>query len=218
MKLWGQDFNPRVKKIQVAASYAGLDIPICEIDESKRKEYLKKNPTGFIPALEIAEGSLSESNSILRYIARSSKGRKLYGTSIFEEALINQWMDWSLSELEPSILAYSAAYLGYAPHVKEIHTKAKSDMQNLLKVLNEHLRGKKYLVGGTVSIADISLASTLNFAFQWLFDEKYRQSISNVTNWYQEVANQDEWKKVYGKTILCRSSLNVYTGSLDETA
>lgn len=218
MKLWGQDFNLRVKKIQVAANHAGHDLVITEIDEAKRKEYLKKAPTGFVPTLETPEGPLYESNAILRYLGRNSKSAKLYGTSVFEEALIDQWLDWCLTELEPALLAYGGVYLGFVPYIKEVHSKVTGDLKTALAVLDGQLKGKTYLVGNQLSIADLGLASALNFAFQFLFDEKYRSGIANVTKWYQGVTNNDQWRKVYGRSHLAKASLPLYTGPLDENA
>ena len=218
MKIWGQDYNIRVKKIQVAANYAGVELALNEIDEAKRKEYLKRNPTGFVPTLEAPEGPLYQSNAILRYIARNSKNAKLYGSSPFEQALVDQWLDWNLSELEPALLAHSGAYLGFAPYVQEIQTASNKDFTKALQILNNHLGGRNYIAGDNISIADITLASTLNFAFQWLLDEKQRKNLSNVTKWYAAITSQDNWKSVYGRTLLCKKALNVYTGSLEDSA
>jgi len=218
MKIWGQDFNPRVKKVQVTALYTGHELPITEVDESKRKEYLKKVPTGFVPALETPEGFLNQTNAILRYLARNTKSTKLYGNNQFEEALVNQWLDWCLTELEPAALGYSAPYLGFAPYEKEIQAKSGEDLRKFLNVLDGGLKGKTYLVGESISIADISIASALNFALQFLLDEKYRKNIPNVTKWYETITNQENWKKVYGKSVLCITPLKEYTGSFEEVA
>lgn len=47
------------------------------MNENTIKEILKLNPFGKVPVLETPEGSIFESNAILRYLARHSQG--LYG-------------------------------------------------------------------------------------------------------------------------------------------
>lgn len=217
MKVWGSTSNSRSKKIQVVAAYTGHELTFTEVDENNRKDVLKKAPNGFLPALEVPEGpiAISESNAIIRYLARNSKGAKLYGKSAFEEAQINQWLDWALTELEPAILAFAAPYLGYAPFVKESSAKATEESKNWLTILNNHLNNRKFLVGDEISIADISLAAALEFSFQYLYDEKQRKQYSNITKWFQEVTSQENWRKVYGKNVLCKTPLKPYTGSLE---
>jgi len=217
MKVWGTTGNSRSKKISVVAAYTGHELTFTEVDESNRKDFQKKAPNGFLPALEVPEGpiAISESNAIIRYLARNSKGAKLYGKSAFEEAQINQWLDWGLTELEPAVLAFAAPYLGYAPFVKESDAKAAEETKTWLTILNNHLNNRKFLVGDEITIADLSLASALNFSFQFLYDEKKRNQYSNITKWFQEVTSQEKWRSVYGKTTLCKVALKPYTGPLE---
>jgi elongation factor 1-gamma len=63
---------------------------------------LAKNPSGKSPLLETPSGSLTNANSILRYLSLSSD--KLYGENSFEKAQIDNWLDFCSHELEPLML------------------------------------------------------------------------------------------------------------------
>lgn len=78
-------------------------------EEQKSKEWRAKSLTGKTPTLETAEGQfLNESAAIARYIADIGEG-KLAGSSAFETAQINQWIDYAqtnlLQNLYPLLLA-----------------------------------------------------------------------------------------------------------------
>ena len=44
---------------------------------------------------------------------------------------------------------------GYMPYNANAVAKAKGDMQKALTVLNQHLAGKKFVVGDSITLADI---------------------------------------------------------------
>jgi len=70
---------------------------------------------------------------------------------------------------------------GWQPSNKDLYTEAKKGLKEAVKVLEATLKGRKYLTGDSLTIADISIASTLSIPFRLLFDEKTRQAIPNVT-------------------------------------
>ena len=137
---------------------------------------------------------------------------KLYGETIFQEAQISQWLDWSLAELEPHAVMYILPYLGLVPYNEEVHKKAEKNLEEVIKIFENSLKGKEKIAGNKVTIADIKIAALLNFCFQWLWDEKYREKIPNLTKWYLGVVNEEQWKNIYGKPILCKTSLEMYKG------
>lgn len=59
------------------------------------------------------------------------------------------------------------------------------------------------MVGSKLTIADIALVSVLANAFRWLFEEKYRKSIPNVTRWFESIVDTPAFLKVWGKIRLC---------------
>ena len=118
-------------------------------------------------------------------------------------------MDWEFLELEPASLTFTLPYLGLFPDLKDVHSKAQDDLKKALEYLNKNLDGKVFIVGNERSIADISIASTLSTGFQWIFDDKFRGRIPNVLNWYEKLINEENWKKEYGKVILCKTPLRL---------
>jgi len=94
--------NPAAWKILVAAKYAGVSIETTSFEygvDNKTPEFEKKSPLGRVPVLETSEGVIFEPNAAARYVARKSKV-SLYGASDFEAAQVDQWIDFSVSEID----------------------------------------------------------------------------------------------------------------------
>ena len=103
MKLYTDLGNFRAFKILIAAEYNSVAIEVPEFDaktDSKKPEFLKKSPLGRVPVLETAQGSIFESNAIARYVARIRNDTELYGTTFFESAQVDSWIDFSSHDIE----------------------------------------------------------------------------------------------------------------------
>jgi len=216
LKLIGDPLAIITKKIEIAALYADIPLTIEEFDPSKASkqvliEFLKKSPNGFIPVLETPDGCLYEANAILRYLGRYKDDSTLYGGSHFEKALVDQYLDWSTLTFEPVYAQYIMPYVGYSGYDKKIHDQALKDYRELLTVLEEILKKSKYLVGNNITLPDIQIVSLLSFNFQYNFDEKFRKGYPNLTKYYQSVAQENNFKSLLGRPILCKTPLQPHT-------
>jgi elongation factor 1-gamma len=77
----------------------------------KNKEFLAKSPLKKIPLLDGPEGSLTESNAIIRYLARIANSR-LAGTTPLESARIDMWLDSISEDLEVPVCTVIYPILG----------------------------------------------------------------------------------------------------------
>jgi len=198
------------RKIHVASNFVGVQIEQVnhDKDQSKSADYLKKNPNGKFPTLETAEGKfIFESNAILRYVARLDKSKGLYGSDILEESLVDQWLDWWSNEGAPNYYGTIGVFFGW-PGTKETQKAAEQKLRPVLKILDDHLKINTNLVGNKVTIADINIAGTLFTPFRFLWDEKWRKTIPNVTRWFETLMSQEPFTKEYGRVILCQKPLD----------
>ena len=86
--------NPRV--VRMFMQEKGIALPMEEVDlrggENRRESYLKKNPFGQMPALELDDGSiLSEVTAICEYLDEKYPGGNLIGTTPEERAATRMW-------------------------------------------------------------------------------------------------------------------------------
>lgn len=112
-------YSPKINvthgtKVEVVAKFLGIDLEFNRIQPSewKNPEHLKRHPLGKVPVLETPEGCIYESLSIIRYLAR--RAGKLYGSTAAETAQIDQWLEFSNSQLQPYLAAITYPILGFA--------------------------------------------------------------------------------------------------------
>lgn len=163
---------------------------------------------GKLPALHAPEGSLTECNSICRYFARKSKS--LYGSSIYEETQVDQWLDIVATELVPG-MQFALAHLGLNDKTFKYDVKNYlHDLHELiktLKVVDSKLNGKHYLVGTGLTIADVVLVSHLNFFYKFVSTEKDRLQLPHLTAYYENLLKLAEFKAVLGRVAYLEKPL-----------
>ena len=141
-----------------------LNIPYerIEVDilrgESRTPDFLRKNPSGQVPLLEVTTGRfLAESNAILWYVAG---GTSIAPDDRIDRAEILQWMFFEQHALEPNI---GAAYfwLSLVRGGRELQTHALEDWMErgyaALQVMENHLKTHQYFAAGQLTVADIAL-------------------------------------------------------------
>lgn len=211
LKLYTDAGNFRAFKILIAAEYCGVNIEVTEnfkigVDNTT-EEFRKKSPFGKVPVLETSNGSIFESNAIARYVARLRPDVELLGNSFFQSAQVDSWIDFSAHELELPACVWIYPVLGLAPYNAAISAKAKEDVKRALKVLENHLNDKTYLVGEKITLADITVASALVYVFKFVADASYRASFPNVIRWFSTLVHQPNFESVVGTVVFADREL-----------
>ncbi len=159
----------RLRKIQAVASLTGAKFE--EVPQEATSDLSKLSPIAILPLLETKEGVFFSSNTIIRFLASTAENKLYGGDNIHFRTLIDQWLDTSACELEAAVTAVHIAKEG-----KELDTKAlAADVHKFLQVLEKALSDKKFLVGDALSIADISLATSVSSIFSIMLGKADRE-------------------------------------------
>ena len=132
------------------------------MEESKQAEYLAVNPNGRIPALQDGDITLFESMAINLYLAKTYGG-DLYPSDAAKEAQTWQWSVWVMTEIEPPQMDILVQKV-FTPEDKrnpDAIAAAEKTLDRPLKVLNDTLAKKEWLVGDAFSIADLNVAGVM---------------------------------------------------------
>lgn len=202
LKIYTYPDNYRVWKSLVAAQYNQIDIELPPFDfekDLKTEAFKAKNPLQKVPVLETPNGCIFESGAIARYVARLRSDANLLGASNFQQAQVDQWLDFSLNEIEPARGIWLYPIMGYLAFNEKAYTEAKKELSNSLTVLNNHLLNNTFLVGNAVTLADITIATALVHLYTLVFTPKFIAPFTNVTRWFTTLINQPEFSKVIGK-------------------
>lgn len=73
--------------------------------------------------------------------------------------------------------------------------------------LNNHLKGKKWIVGDSVTMADIACASVLTPAFQLIFDAGFRKGRGDLAKWFEEFTQLPQVVSTSGCIKCCSKAL-----------
>jgi elongation factor 1-gamma len=191
----GESGKPDSWKVLVTAKYAGVQVDF----QAQEKIEAEKSPLERPPVLETKEGHLFETAAIARYIARV--GKKLYGNNEFEAGSIDQWIEFSATQIELPGAVWVFPILGYIPHNAAAVQKAKGDVRRALDILNKHLASRTFLVGERISLADIIVGISLVQLFEHALETGFRKGAPNVQRWAATLYNQPEFKAVLGRDI-----------------
>lgn len=205
-KLYADGGNFRAIKVLVAAEYNKVDIEVKGVEASK------KVLMGRVPVLETAKGLLGESNAIARYIAGIRTDTGLMGATAFDGALVNQWIDFTAHEIELPATVWVYPVMGVMPSNPAATAKAKSDLAKALDVVEKHLDTNSYLVGHTITLADITLVSALLYPFKFVCDAGFRKKIPNVCRWFTTCVKQAEFNSIIGDVVLCEKETQAAAG------
>jgi glutathione S-transferase len=174
MKIYGDIQSGNCYKIKLLCSLLDIDHEWTHVDilagDTHTAEFLRKNPNGKIPLLELDDGRcLSESNAIINYLAA---GTPLLPTDTYRLAKVQQWQFFEQYSHEPyiAVARFIAKYLGLPDDRKAEYQAKQAGGHKALKVMEQQLAVSSYLTGDTLSTADISLYGYTHVAHEGGFD------------------------------------------------
>ncbi|XP_028805064.1 elongation factor 1-gamma [Neltuma alba] len=205
--------NKNAYKTLIAAEYSGVDVKLAPNFEmgvsNKTPEFLKMNPIGKVPVLETPDGPVFESNAIARYVARLKGDNALYGSSLMDYAHIEQWIDFSSLEIDANIITWYRPRMGRATYLPPVEEAAISALKRALGALNTHLASNTYLVGHSVTLADIVMACNLFLGFTQLMTKSFTSEFPHVERYFWTLVNQPKFHKILGEVKQAESVLPI---------
>lgn len=204
--------NPRVSRIQVIADINGLELDVPGPDrfdfqaDTKKPEFLAKFPLGKVPAFEGADGfCLAESAAIATYVAASGpKAAQLLGADAQTKAKIAEWTLFCEAEAFPHVYPWLILFLGFRPYDAAAHGAAAAGFQRALGKLEATVSdGRRYLVGGELTLADLMVAALLFHASGFLLDAEMRAAAPKSVEWLKGIAATPEFAKRFGEYKPC---------------
>ncbi|XP_028805053.1 elongation factor 1-gamma-like [Neltuma alba] len=195
--------NKNTYKIFITAEYSGVEVKLAPNFEmgvsNKTPQYRKMNPIGKVPVLETADGPIFESNAVARYVARLKPDNALYGSSLIVHAQIEQWIDFSTLEIDGNINDWYRPRMGQAPHHPPVEEFKISALRRALGALNTHLASNKYLVGQSLTLADIIMTCNLYRGFTRLMTKSFTSEFPHVERYFWALVNEPNFHKIIGE-------------------
>jgi len=134
--------------------------------DHRRPEFLAINPAGKIPVLVDGDVVLNESVAIALYLAEKYPKKGLLPTDLKQRADLHRWLLFVVTELEQPLWRI-ARHSNLYPEDKRLPGDiaiASEEFRAMAQVLEAHMKGRQFIVGDKVSVADFVTAYTLDWA------------------------------------------------------
>lgn len=184
-------------KVRLTAAIVGVHLERREYDitkdETRTPEFLRDvNANGRIPVLQVGDRFIPESNAACYFVA---DGSTLIPTDEFDHADMLRWMFWEQYNHEPNVatLRFWLGWIGVENLTEvqrlQIPTKRQAG-SDALKLMNEHLEGRDWFVGETMTLADICLFAYTHVAGDADFDMR---DYPRVLDWIERIECQPHY-------------------------
>jgi glutathione S-transferase len=201
MKLYMNAVSPNVRRVRLTAAVLGLPLEEKTLDlakgEQRSPEYLALNANGAIPTLVDGDFVLTESRAIMQYLASKKPEAGLLPRDAAAHADVTRWQFWDASHFSPQLgtIAFEKVIkpmVGMGePDARRVDD-ALGNFRRFAAVLNKRLDGKPYVVGTALTIADLTLASSLMYAKEV---DLPLSEFPNIAAWFTRITELDGWKK-----------------------
>jgi glutathione S-transferase len=187
--------NPRMVRMFMAEK--GIDVPKVEVDlragENRKEPYLKINPAGQMPALELDDGTvIAEITAICEYLDEIGKDTpSLIGDTPAERAATRMWTRRiDLNIVEPALNGFRFAeglklFQNRIRCIPEAADGLKATARDNLAWLDGLLGDKPFIAGRKLGMADLMLFSFLDFMKD--VKQPLDPGCKNLTAWFERM-------------------------------
>ncbi|HTY68299.1 MAG TPA: glutathione S-transferase family protein [Alphaproteobacteria bacterium] len=205
MKLYMHPISTTSRPVLQFIADNKIDVQMETVDVLKGEQYgeaySKVNPNHLIPVLEDGDFRLTESATILRYLAEKI-GSPAYPKDLRQRAHVDELIDWFNSNFYRD-WGYGLVYPQVFPHLKRENPAVQAAVvawgqeksKAWLKVLNDHWIGSNsYVCGNTITIADYFGAGLVT-AGELIHCEL--GTYPNICRWLGNMKKLPSYAKVY---------------------
>jgi len=199
LKLYDFTGAPNPRRVRIFAAEKDIDLELVPVDmskgEHKTPEFLKKHPSGKIPALETDDGQfIGESVAICRYLEALHPQPNLFGATPYELGRIE--MHNRILELEfwtqigtswvngPVVAKIAAGRFKQNPAAKETSDR---NVHAFYERLDRELAEREYMASERYTVADITALSGVDFARE-LVGLPPAENLTHLWDWHARVS------------------------------
>ncbi len=203
IKLYGAAFSNMFNAVKLALLEKGFDFEEIETFPSQKPEYLQISPMGKIPVLEVNEGFLSETNTILEFLEDINPEMPLFPEDAYERAKVRELMKVFELYIDAPARKLVPAVMRGKEVSEEQYNQVRAELERGIAAVGRLAALNPHLAEGDYSFADIYGYYTLGLA-RWVSKAIYQwdvaREVDGLVEWYQRMA------------------ANPFVKSIDETA
>ncbi|MCZ6892819.1 MAG: glutathione S-transferase family protein [Gammaproteobacteria bacterium] len=193
-------FGPNPRAVRMFALEKGLDLPTEDLDllagENRAEPYVKKNPGGQMPALELDDGTIiAETVVICEYLEELHPEPVLIGADALARSNTRMW----LRRVELNVTEHMYNGFRYAEGIDIFRDRmvcipeAADGLKTKAKAAREWLdgliAGRDYVAGDAFTLADIVLYCCLDFCRG--VGQPLEADLKNLSAWFVRIDGRD---------------------------
>jgi glutathione S-transferase len=146
---------------RLAIPYTWRDVDVTK-SETRTPAFLALNPVGQVPTVVLDDGRmLAQSNAIILHLA---EGSELIPADAYQRAKLLEWLFWEQYSHEPyvAVARFQVKYLGKP--ASDLEPRIVERGKAALARMDAALMGREFLVGASLTLADIALVAYTRMA------------------------------------------------------
>jgi glutathione S-transferase len=201
--------SPRAFKVMAVANHLGIDAKLRIVDlvkgEQRSPEFAALNPNMRMPALKDGDYVLWESSAIMQYLAGKKPESGLFPADEKDRLDVTRWQFWDTAHWDHAceVFIFENVVKTVVPDIgapdPAAIAKGTETFHRAAKVLDGQLKGKKFVTGDKLTLADFSIGSSLNLAEMARFPiEPYGE----IKRWYGTLRALPAWQKTLAQCAM----------------
>ena len=200
MRLYHNPMSSNARRTLMTAIHLELPVELAEVDlmnMDDRRRLGELNPNVKVPVLADGTFLLWESCAIMQYLAGKAPGQTLYPDEAQARADVDRWMFWCSQHYAPAIgvLTWERAWKGMTgcgdADPLEV-ARGERELAECAFVLDQHLAGRSWVCGDSLSLADFALAAPM------MYSDKVALPLAQYEHlqaWFARVQQLPAWQE-----------------------
>jgi len=181
----------RSQKALIVRALSGAQVDVKEATQQQ---------DGSVPYLFIDEDqSFFDAGAIAWLLADDA----LRGRDVVETTEVLQWLHFAEQELLPHVCSWVFPLLGVLKANQASVSKGKEDCLKTLKILDNHLMWRTFILGHRITLADVSLFCNLTFLYKHVMSASVRQPYTCLNRWFKTLQMNPAFFQVVGDIVWC---------------
>lgn len=198
-----EELKYKADKALIAAQFNGLSLNTSKFEkDSEKPDFRVQNPIGKVPFLETKHGCICGSAAVARYVARCRADTELYGKTFTDESEIEDWLEFSLHEVEVPLMDWIYRHKGLMEKSTSAIKVTQEDVKRALAVVEKQLLQSDFLIGDFLTLADIVLVCCLREGF--VAASGFWTAFPKVCRWFERCCSMWQFRAVLGP-MPCRA-------------
>jgi len=172
MRIHDWPYAPNPRKVRVYLAEKGIDVEFVPVDipagEQRRPAFLKMNPMGTVPVLELDDGTyLTESLAIIEYFEECHPEPSMIGRDPLARARVREMerlIESALLNRIARVFFNESPLFERTGQIPAVAAKARSELSHVLAIVDARIGDSMFAAGPSPSIADCTLFAAVRHA------------------------------------------------------